>query len=372
MRILSYLTNLEASGGVALNLLQVGGELVERGHHLDLAYGEDGDIGEAFRSICDSVVAIPSPRYYGGRLEDTRRIIAGARVASRPRPDIVYVHNFSELAWALTVRLRTGARIVCHLHDFTSTGRAYRELVAGRVSSFVAVSQWLRSEWIGNGIDPGRIEIVPNGIRTTDYPPTSPAERQRSREAFGIPPDAYVVLYAGRVESIKGTDVLLDAWERLGLAPDEGRLLILGGRPDRFVGDYEQRLRDRAVPGCDWHLMRPDVVSAMHAADVLVLPSVGDESFGRVIIEAMSTGIPAVAAAVGGVPEVLAGEFERMLFPRGDVAALAERLRDLAGWRRDDPGLANRCAQYVAGRYELTDTVTRLETVFADARRKGH
>jgi glycosyltransferase involved in cell wall biosynthesis len=367
MRILSYLTNLEASGGVALNLLQVGRELVARGHHLDLVYGEDGDIGDAFRSICDSVVATPSPRYYGGRLGDTRRIVAGARVASRARPDIVYVHNYSELAWALTVRLRTGARIVCHLHDLTSTGRAYRELVAGRVSRFVAVSEWLRSEWVRNGVDACRIEVIPNGIRTTDYPPASPADRQRSREAFGLPPDAYVVLYAGRVEPIKGTEVLLDAWERLGLAPDKALLLILGGRPDLYVGEYEQQLRDRSVPGCDWQVMRPDVVSAMHAADVLVLPSVGNESFGRVIIEAMSTGIPAVAAAVGGVPEVLGGEFERMLFPRGDAAALAERLRDLAGWRRDDPGLADRCAEYVAGRYELADTVTRLETVFASA-----
>jgi hypothetical protein len=59
-----------------------------------------------------------------------------------------------------------------------------------------------------------------------------------------------------------------------------------------------------------------------------------------------------------------------MLFPRGDPSALAERLRDLADWRRDDPGLANRCVEYVAGRYELADTVTRLETVFASARQK--
>lgn len=369
MRILSYLTNLEASGGVAVNLLQVGRELTARGHHLDLVYGEDGDLGDAFRSICDSAVPIPSPRYYGGRLDDTRRIIAGARIASRTRPDIVYVHNFSELLWALTVRIRTGARIVDHLHDVTSSGRGYMQLIGGRVSRFVAVSEWMRGEWVRNGLDAGRIEVVPNGIRSADYPRSSAEETMRCREAFGLPRDAFVVLYAGRIEPLKGTDILLDAWQQLALPPETARLLILGGRPDLVIDEYEQQLRDRAVPGCDWQLMRPDVVSAMHAADVLVLPSVGDESFGRVIIEAMSTGIPAVASAVGGIPEVLSGEFERMLFPRGDAAALAARLAALADWRRSDPALSDRCAAHVARRYELAPTVTRLETAFADARR---
>jgi len=89
-----------------------------------------------------------------------------------------------------------------------------------------------------------------------------------------------------------------------------------------------------------------------------------EEPFGRVIVEAMATGIPAVASAVGGVPEILDGEFERMLFPKGDAVALSERLGSLIDWRRSDPGLADRCVDLVSRRYTLDRLVTALETIF--------
>jgi glycosyltransferase involved in cell wall biosynthesis len=83
-----------------------------------------------------------------------------------------------------------------------------------------------------------------------------------------------------------------------------------------------------------------------------------------VLIEAMSTGIPAVASAVGGIPEVLDGEFAQMLVPAQDAAALATRLQELQDWRHDDPGLADRCVEH-ASRYTLDHTVDRMEAIFS-------
>jgi glycosyltransferase involved in cell wall biosynthesis len=361
MRILTYLTDLEAAGGVPVNVLQLTAALTERGHQVDVVYGADGNLGDAFRSMCSSVLPIPSPRYSGA--QDIPRLLAGARIARRARPDLVYVQNFSELAWAVIVRTLTGARIVCHLHDFSESGTAYRKLIGGQVDRFVAVSRWLRSEWVDHGLDADRIDVVPNGVRPSDYPRGSDADRARGREQLSLPADAYVVLYAGRVIPDKGVDVLVDAWEQMGQPPEQARLLIVGGPPDD-QNVYLRELRSRGTPGCEWYPMRSDVVRLMHAADVLVLPAVWNEPFGRVIIEAMSTGIPAVASAVGGIPEILDGEFEQMLFPRGDAAVLAERLRRLTDWRRRDPGLADRCADHVTARYALAETVTRLEAIF--------
>ena len=113
--------------------------------------------------------------------------------------------------------------------------------------------------------------------------------------------------------------------------------------------------------------MQREVLPMLHASDVLVLPSRWDEPFGRVVVEALATGRPAVAAAVGGIPEILRGEFSGLLFPRGDAGALAERLNALRDWRRDDPALAAHCADHVAENFSLAAYVTRIEDVFASA-----
>jgi glycosyltransferase involved in cell wall biosynthesis len=113
--------------------------------------------------------------------------------------------------------------------------------------------------------------------------------------------------------------------------------------------------------------MGRDVVGMLHAADVLVLPSMWEEPFGRVVLEAMATGRPAVASAVGGIPELLDGEFTAMLFPRGDHQALAERLAGLRNWRSLDPSLADRCVAHVSERFTLDAEVTRLEELFQNA-----
>jgi glycosyltransferase involved in cell wall biosynthesis len=365
MRILTYLPRLAAIGGVEVNLVQVAGELAARGHLIDLFYEQDGNLSEDFRSFCEQMSAGASALYSDAVLRDLARIVPRALDASRCRPDLIYANNVSELAWAVAVRMLTRAPIVCELHELRPVRRISMAMLGGRVSRFVVPSRYLGDAWAEHGLDPGRVDVVPLGVRSGAYPQDTPDERLRRRVELGRPAHAYVVLYAGRVIAEKGVDVLLDAWAALGLAPDQGRLVITGvpAAPDRYVSE----LRERAPAGCHWIEMQRDIIPVLHAADVLVLPSVWDEPFGRIIIEAMATGLPVLASAVGGIPEILDGEFARMLFPRGDGAKLAERLSALQNWRRDDPGLGMRCVAHVADRFTLEHSVTRLERTFATA-----
>jgi glycosyltransferase involved in cell wall biosynthesis len=367
MRILTCLPRLEALGGIELNLVQVMRELAARGHEISVVYEHDGDLGDEFRGFCESVRQTRSTRYSGG-FAGLRQVASAAWVGREARPDIVYTNDLNELAWASAVRLLTGARIVCHLHHLTESGRVYMATAGAMASQFVAPSQFLRRTYGQHGLDVGRIEVVPNGVSLGDYPRGSESDRVRCRELFGLPADAFVVVYLGRVIPEKGVDVLVDAWRRLGLSADRARLLVVGTQDDgeRYAPGFLEELRAGAPGGCMWFPMRRDVVPAFHAADVLALPSTS-ESFGRVIVEAMATGIPAVASAVGGVPEILDGEFERMLFPKGDAVALSERLGSLIDWRRSDPGLADRCVDLVSRRYTLDRLVTALETIFTSA-----
>jgi glycosyltransferase involved in cell wall biosynthesis len=348
-------------------------ELTRRGHVFDLCYEQDGDLSDTFRSFCASLTKIPSIRYSESPVSDARNVLAAARTAIRLRPDLIYVNHATELAWAVAVQARTRAPIVCWLHVFIeyqpgSLGSRMVPLLARRVHRFLAVSEFIRDQWREQSLGAAEVDVIPNGVSVADYPTASAAELVRSRETLGVPANAYVVLYPGRIVPEKGVDLLLDAWKELDLPPDRARLLIVGLQSGSTQTEYVGELQDASPPGCSWLPMRSDVVSILHAADVVVLPARWQEPFGRVLIEAMATGRPAVGARVGGIPEILDGEFARFLFPKEDSAALADRLRDLRDWRVADPGLAERCVKHVAERFSLDATATRVEAVLQSAR----
>lgn len=365
LRLITYLPALDSLGGVERHLLETYRELAARGHRICLFYEQSGNLTDEFSSVCESMHQGPSALYSDAPVRDLPRIAARVASARRCRPDLVYTSNFSELAWAAGVRALTGAPVVCHLHEFKPVRRVSQWALGRQVSRFVVSSAFMRRQWSDHGIDRSRVAVIPNALLASTYVPGSEHERQIARQALELPGDAYVVLYLGRLIPQKGIDVLLDAWGQLGLPGDHARLLLVGlpASPDSYVDD----LRAKAPPGCSWLPMRRAVAEVLHAADVLVLPSTWDEPFGRVIVEAMASGIPAVASAVGGIPEILDGEFAQMLFPRGDASALAERLRMLRNWRATDPGLGERCAAHVEHRFRMDDAVTQLERVFAAA-----
>ncbi len=171
--------------------------------------------------------------------------------------------------------------------------------------------------------------------------------------------------------------MLLDAWRKLGLGDDEGTLLVVGS-PSAHLEDgaqYFERLQATAPPGCVWLSAQRDVVGPLHAADVVVVPSLWAEPFGRVIIETMATGRPGARLRVGGIPEILTGEFERFLVEPGDAGVIASALGSLVGWQKREPSLAASCHAHVLENFSLdrvVDGVERSLTAAAgDRRGKG-
>jgi glycosyltransferase involved in cell wall biosynthesis len=365
MRIAIYLPVLDSIGGVELNMVETLRELAARGHRICLFYEEPGNLADDFRSFCESMHRGASPRYSETPLREVPRIAMRALATARQRPDLIFANNFSELAWAAAVKALTRAPVVCHLHEFQPVRRSSLKLLGPRMDRVILSSRYMRDVWTNHGLDPARIEIVHPGMSSSLYTTGSDVDRLAMRRQLGIPADAYVVLYMGRLIPEKGVDVLLDAWRSLALAPERARLLIVG--LPAVADGYIDGLRAMSPPGCEWLETVRDVVPMLHASDVLAAPSRWDEPFGRVVVEAMATGRPAVAAAVGGIPEILRGEFAGLLFPRGDAAALAQRLLALQDWRTNDPALAAHCADHVAANFSLDATVTQLEEVFTAA-----
>ncbi|MBO9387263.1 MAG: glycosyltransferase family 4 protein [Thermomicrobium sp.] len=162
------------------------------------------------------------------------------------------------------------------------------------------------------------------------------AFRPRNCRSDGGP---FVVGFVGRLVWEKGVDVLLDAVHWLGRRGYACRLLVCGSGPERER--LERRVHELGIADLvEWQpAVAPDQVpEVMRRLDALVLPSRStsrwQEQFGRVLIEAMASGVPVVGSTCGEIPNVIGRD--DLVFPEGDAEALArilERLlRDRGCW----------------------------------------
>ena len=194
----------------------------------------------------------------------------------------------------------------------------------GRLDGLIAGTESAAEVWRKKGYH-GPLAVIPQF--GTDGDVFRPAESRPDRP--------FTVGYIGRLVEEKGVGLLLDACAALG---GDWRLRILGGGPLR---DALETQANRLGIG-DRVAFLPQVPSAeiadhYHRIDVLALPSLTrpnwKEQFGRVLVEAMASGVPVVGSDSGAIPDVIGSA--GLIVPEGVAAALADALRRL----RDEPGL---------------------------------
>jgi glycosyltransferase involved in cell wall biosynthesis len=199
------------------------------------------------------------------------------------------------------------------------------------------------------GVPRARIARIPNPL---DVPVWQSRARAAARAELGLPQDAVVVAWHGRVElHRKGLDILLGAWSRLARGPGPPRRLLLVGT-GRDADALRWWICEEALPGVIWVdtyvLDKERVAAYLGAADLYAFPS-RQEGFPVALIEAMAMELPVVAAAAPGVAEIApGGELSGVVVvPRDDgeafTAALSALLED-AGRRAELGGRARRRA----------------------------
>lgn len=174
------------------------------------------------------------------------------------------------------------------------------------------------------GVPPDKVRVIRNAARLEAFAGRDPASRVRLREPGS---DGPVVLAAGRLSAEKGFQVLVEAAPAILAAVPAARLVIFGDGPLR--ASLERRvaalgLTDRvSLPG-----FRDDLDRLIPSADLVVLPSL-TEGLPNVALESAAAGVPVVATAVGGTPEVVVDGRTGFLVPPADAPALAGRVIDL-------------------------------------------
>jgi D-inositol-3-phosphate glycosyltransferase len=278
--------------------------------------------------------------------------------------DVPWVHSFHTLA-----RMKAAAG----MPDEPSRGEAEGVLVRA-ADRLVAMSPAEEDALVGlYGADADRVCVVPPGVDLERY---APRPTGRVRQRLGLL-DRRVVVYAGRLERLKGADLFVETIAALLARPGFDDVVALvcgddsgdGRRQARQAGGERARLealaRERGVEG---HVRFLGAVPSRRLAnlyamaDVCMVPS-HTESFGLVALEAQASGTPVVAAAVGGLLEVVEDGVTGFLVDGRDPATFASRIGDLL----ERAGLRERmgsAARARAANYTWDRSVERLLALY--------
>ncbi|MEA2322121.1 MAG: phosphatidyl-myo-inositol alpha-mannosyltransferase, partial [Solirubrobacteraceae bacterium] len=273
------------------------------------------------------------------------------------RPDVIHVHEPSAPAVGYDALDATHAPRVGTFHCFSENALSHglangifgvrRKL--NRLQVRIAVSE--AAAWTGRRFYGGRYRVIPNGVDVPDVVAAKlPSDGRPLRLAFvGLPVER------------KGLPVLLRAFEALrehlpvelvlvGADQEDVAPLMLDPRGVRALGKVSDERKH----------------AALAAADLLVAPSLGGESFGMVLTEGFAAGTPVVASDIAGYRDVVHHGADGILVPRGDPTALAEALRDLALDPARRTRMAHRAAQS-ARRYAWPTVAAEVLGAYEDA-----
>jgi len=292
------------------------------------------------------------------------RLVRGIRGA---RADLVVANSLKAAVFAAIAAPLAGRPWVWHLHDrLSSDYLPDRALAAMRLLAVL-----------------GPRRIVVNSQATFD---TLPARARRKAsvvypglddaafKTLAQPPASPVVGIVGRISPTKGQREFLEAASQVAQRHPTARFRIIGGAlfgEDAYAAALEDVARDGGIAErVDFTGWVDDPIAHMAELSLLVHASPVPEPFGQVVAEAMALGVPVIATAAGGIPEILAGDGTPggvgIAVPPGDVGALASAIdRSLT-----DPVAARAragAARAAADRFRIAGTADKVREVWCEA-----
>jgi glycosyltransferase involved in cell wall biosynthesis len=357
-------------GGQERVALELARAQVLRGHAVhavSLAPEPHGALATELTAAGVRVASVPRAARFGPR--EVLGVIARLqRLLVSLRADVLHTHNPQPLAYGAPAARLAGVGLVHTKHGANPDRgrRLWLRRAGGHLAhAYVAVSQATAAIARANReCPPARLHVIENGIDLAAYAFDAGA-RRATRTELGLPEDAWVFGTVGRVRPEKNHPGLVRAAAPL-LGPDV-RLVIVGD------GVAMDALREAARPEAPWIVLtgaRRDVPRLLSALDAFVLSS-DTEGLPLGVVEAMAIGLPIVATAVGGVPDVLDHGRAGALVPKGDEAALRaamRRVREEPAWAR---ALAD-AARTRAAAYSLDAMVDAYLALYAQAAHAAH
>jgi glycosyltransferase involved in cell wall biosynthesis len=318
-------------GGQERRIISEMAGMARRGHHVVLATRPQCRIAAEAAKIGIPVLLLPMRNK-----ADLASIIPLARYLSREGIQVVNTHSGVD-SWigAFAAKLARTPALVRTRHLNIPLKRNWVNFVHYMANRIVSCGQTMKSQLVeGCGFPPEQVISIPTGIDFARFTPARP--RSQVRQELGIAEDEFAVLMVGVIRSVKRHEIALRAFQAFLEKHPAAQLLLAGDGPmrERMV----ELAAELGIAGKARFLgHREDVPDLMAAADLLLLTS-RSEGVPQAVTQALGLGLPVVATAVGGVPELIIHERTGLLVPPEDPHAAAEAMLRVA----DDAQLAAR------------------------------
>jgi glycosyltransferase involved in cell wall biosynthesis len=384
---------VDATGGTERSALEIARIQTQRGHDVTVASIAD----EGWQGSWQGVRLLHLKPYswarvrFLGKIRDLSLHLPLAVLIHSRRFDVVHLHEY------LRTKFFAARPKVMHFHNEPLGGRDAEEFArdapefwahAGKSSAQIAISEFvvgrllLAHSQAGPKALSANIVKVPGGVASKA--PLSQErrdERECVRKRLGLKETDVLFFFAGAMRPEKGVDYLARAFAKLSDEKSSACLAIAGGSKlwieegwlqGRALDATERQVLSILAPSIARNrsfvlgIVPPAEIDAYYAAsDIFVLPSMFQETFGLVILEAFSAGLPVIAFRSGGIPELVEDRRNGIVVAQGDEEALYQSMRELMLDRdlRDRLGSA---ARTVPARFSWESTVNRLEVIYQE------
>lgn len=352
MRLLFVGTDRDRAGG-AVHFIALTKAMASAGHDVMVLADRNSAIGQAIKSA-----GLPMHHARFRNVLDLRAHFALFRAIRQHQPEWL-IGNFGKEYWPLIAHGRlSGAQVALFRHRTPALKGLSDYLVPRLADRFITVSKCARDILLQRNMPPERVQVLYNPVDTVSFRP-DPEQGRLIRQSLGIPVDAIVVGFVGRMYGNKGIFCLEEAASEAMRQRSDLHCLWIGDGPQmdelkQAIAAGGQAPRHHVI---GW---REDTPRYFNAMSMLAFPSIYTETFGRVSIEAQACGVPVLGSSHGGIPESLLDGGSGLLLEAGNVAAWRDGILALC-----DPATRERMGATARAFTEQHFSFARIASDFA-------
>jgi spore coat protein SA len=297
----------------------------------------------------------------------------GLRVARQVSGfDVVVIHNEPNLL--LFLRKSPNQKLILHMHNAHLTHAVFRWLYRRalcKADLVICVSAYIKNSAIQFFPEHAhKFEVLFNATDSEVFKPYGELAKQEIKNIINFENDKTYLLYVGRLTPEKGVHVLIEAFVQLVQKMPNARLIIAGS--SFFEGAaktaYQQSLIVLAKPANHAILFTGFIAHEKlkylySAADLVIFPSIWQEPFGLVVLEAMASGTCLVASKVGGVPEVIQDGVNGILVEANNPSALTQSLLSILNDAERKSQIEQAARQKIERTYTWNQLVLKFENL---------
>ncbi len=298
---------------------------------------------------------------------------------SVPRPDVIEIRN--NFYWVPFIRRNfPQSRIILKMHNdflfaYPKLLQNYRSLLH-QTDHILVISDFLRRKIIKHCPElDDRITVVHEGVDQELFRPldSQSADLAALRKQLSLTFQDKVFIYVGRITENKGVHLLIDAFKQVAAQRDNVKLLVVGSSWFEGSGStpYIRKIAAASkVLGSKirftGYVPHDELNNYYNLADICVVPSILQEAFGLINLEAMACGCAVIASKVGGIPEIIDDGETGVLVEPDDAVALAQAMMDLVSDAHFRDYLRKNASLRVKNHFQWSRVAQESECIYSE------